>query len=65
MVKSQLLLTEQYGPYRPEHKNESDAPCDIGGLLIESLGQVGDGQRDGEKVECILFMIKLFGPPLP
>lgn len=36
-----------------EHENECDTPGDVGLADVEGLGEVGDGQRDGEEVESI------------
>lgn len=45
--------TEQDGANRSEHEHEGDAPGDVRLSLAKLLGQVRNGQRNGEEVERI------------
>lgn len=45
--------TEEDRAYGTEHEHQSDAPGDIDVGLVEGLGQLADGQGDGEEVKSV------------
>ena len=45
--------TEDGRANRSKHEHKSNPPRDLCIGLVEGLGEVGDGQRDGEEVECV------------
>lgn len=45
--------TEEDGPNRSEHEHQCDSPGDVGLGLVESLGEFGDGEGDGEEIEGV------------
>ena len=45
--------TKDGRPDRPEHQHQGDAPCDVGSGFAELVGQLGDGQGDGEEVKSV------------
>lgn len=47
------MLTEQRAAHGAEHEDQSDAPGDLRIHFIEFFGQLGHGERNGEKIKCI------------
>lgn len=45
--------TKYGGADRSEHEHQGDAPCNVRVCLAKLLGQVSDGERDGEEVKGI------------
>lgn len=50
------------GPDGPEHEHHRDAPCDVRLGAPKRLGEVADGQRDGEEVERVPCLFPPFPP---
>lgn len=45
--------TEEDGPDGSEHEDQCNSPSDVGLGLVKSLGEFGDGERDGEEIEGV------------